>query len=135
MTDLRTAAQMALDALEWNLSTDLNNIPACTKWISTANKTMKAIRAALAQGEQKPVGWISKNNVVYPLEAKDEVHPVNELRPLYTAPPQREWQGLTDDEIWNADEIMAANSECGASFETLRELVHAISDKLKEKNI
>ena len=54
--------------------------------------------------------------------------------PLYAAPPQREWQGLTDDEIWDADEIMAANSECGASFETLRELVHAISDKLKEKN-
>ena len=131
----KEAMQMALDALEWNLSTDLNNIPACTKWISTANKTMKAIRAALAQGEQEPVGWISKNNVVYPLEAKDEVHPVNELRPLYTTPPPRPWQGLTDDEIWNADEIMAANSECGASFETLRELVHAISDKLKEKNI
>lgn len=51
-----------------------------------------------------------------------------------TAPPQSKWQGLTDEEIWNADEIMAANSECGASFETLRELVHAISDKLKEKN-
>lgn len=50
------------------------------------------------------------------------------------APSHCEWQGLTDDEIWDADEIMAANSECGASFETLRELVHAISDKLKEKN-
>ena len=53
--------------------------------------------------------------------------------PLYTT-PQREWVGLTDDEIWKDDGIMAANSGYGATFETLRELARAIEAKLKEKN-
>ena len=45
--------------------------------------------------------------------------------PLYTAPPQREWQGLTDEEIdtWNI-----------VGHESLREFVRAIEAKLKEKN-
>ena len=41
----------------------------------------------LAQPEQEPVAWISKHGVVYPLDAKDEVHPINDLQPLYTTPP------------------------------------------------
>ena len=53
---------------------------------------------------------------------------------LYTAPPKKEWVGLTDNEIWKDDGIMAANSGYGATFETLRELVRAIEVKLKDKN-
>ena len=47
------------------------------------------------------------------------------ITPLYTAPPQREWQGLTDEEIdtWNI-----------VGHESLREFVRAIEAKLKEKN-
>ena len=48
--------------------------------------------------------------------------------------PQRKWVGLTDEDIWNSDSIMAANSGYGATFETLRELSRAIEAKLKEKN-
>lgn len=48
--------------------------------------------------------------------------------------PKREWVGLTDDEIWKDDGIMAANSGYGATFKTLRELARAIEAKLKEKN-
>ena len=56
------------------------------------------INFAVEQAEmQEPVAWISKHGVVYPLDAKDEVHPINELQPLYTAPPQR--QPLTEEEI------------------------------------
>ena len=45
--------------------------------------------------------------------------------PLYTSPPKREWQGLTDEEIdtWNI-----------VGHESLREFVRAIEAKLKEKN-
>lgn len=50
------------------------------------------------------------------------------------APPKKEWVGLTDDEIWKDDGIMAANSGYGANFETLRELARAIETKLKDKN-
>jgi hypothetical protein len=46
----------------------------------------------------------------------------------------RKWVGLTDEEIWKDDGIMAANSGYGANFETLRELARAIEAKLKEKN-
>jgi hypothetical protein len=41
-----------------------------------------------------------------------------------TTPLQR--KPLTDEEIWNSDSIMEANSGYGASFETLREIVRAI---------
>lgn len=82
-----------------------------------------------ADKKQEPVGEVDKDGMAVIWTNK----PMNNAK-LYTTPLKRPWQGLTDDEIWNADEIMAANSECGASFETLRELVHAISDKLKEKN-
>ena len=30
--NLRDAAQMALEALDWNYNTDLDNIPACEQW-------------------------------------------------------------------------------------------------------
>ena len=44
---------------------------------------------------------------------------------LYTAPPKREWVGLTYEEIdtWNI-----------VGYESLREFVRAIEAKLKEKN-
>jgi len=38
-------------------------------------------------------------------------------------PQQR--KPLTDEQIWKNDEIMAANSGYGATFETLREVVRA----------
>ena len=93
----RAELQAALDALQecrQKIAYLLGNIewyePA--QAIDFADISIKAISARLAQQEEtpKPVGWISKNNVVYPLEAKDEVHPVNELRPLYTTPPKQE---------------------------------------------
>lgn len=53
--------------------------------------------------------------------------------PVYTT-AKREWVGLTDEDIWNSDAIMSANSGYGANFETLRELYRAIEATLKEKN-
>lgn len=47
------------------------------------------------------------------------------VRPLYTAPPQREWQGLTDEE---AEHIYAEYWNDVAMF------IEAIEAKLKEKN-
>ena len=46
-------------------------------------------------------------------------------RPLYTAPPQREWQGLTDEEA----EILI-----DAHWEDLLMLIELIEAKLKQKN-
>jgi len=49
--------------------------------------------------------------------------------PLYTAPPQREWVGLTDDEY----ELMAEKRVTNYFFNTL-DYAHDIEAKLKEKN-
>jgi hypothetical protein len=60
-------------------------------------------------------------------------------RPLYTAPPQREWVGLTDEEvkkIYTATEIKVDENwrtgDKSMMFPTT--LYEAIEAKLKEKN-
>jgi len=82
-----------------------------------------------AQLEPEPVAWmsgnvISKNNIIGGT-------------PLYNAPPQREWQGLTDEEVHEAF--------CHVEYETFNdwkqnpeswclEFFRHIEAKLKEKN-
>jgi hypothetical protein len=51
-------------------------------------------------------------------------------KPLYTAPPQREWQGLTDDEI---KEIVGPWGSLPVDGYT-RKLFDQIEAKLREKN-
>jgi hypothetical protein len=53
MSDLRKAAEIALEALEWNYGTDLENIENCTAWLDKMNATIPALRQALAQPKQK----------------------------------------------------------------------------------
>jgi hypothetical protein len=51
---------------------------------------------------------------------------------LYTAPPQREWVGLTDEEVelyWDWEDW-----QTGAGRSTIFEMVRDIEAKLKEKN-
>jgi hypothetical protein len=52
------------------------------------------------------------------------------FEPLYTAPPQREWQGLTDEEIME----MLDYGQYGNVPQYARNFVDAIEAKLKEKN-
>ena len=91
------------------------------------------LRARLAQPEPEPVAWMRKNE-----DCADCItwHRTEENTiPLYTAPSQREWQGLTHEEI--AEESGAAKAQnhmvltlaegffCGARW---------AESKLKEKN-
>jgi hypothetical protein len=62
--------------------------------------------------EQEPVAWMMLEN---------------KLVPIYIAPPQREWQGLTDEEL---KEIYRQD---GLIFKPLK-FYRAIEAKLKEKN-
>jgi hypothetical protein len=41
--------------------------------------------------------WINPETSLY--EVDRCTHPINEVFPVYTAPPRKEWVGLTDDEI------------------------------------
>ena len=96
MSDLRKAAEMALEALEWNYGTDLENIENCMAWLDKMNATIPALRQALAQPKQEPVAWVY-NGILHEFDPSEFA--TSEVTPLYTAPPKREWVGLTDEEL------------------------------------
>ena len=83
-------------------------------------------RASVKQPEQEPVAWADK----YDIERDghdfwvSRQQPAKNGVPLYTAPPQREWQGLTDEEI---EKLYLGSFDEG-------QFAHAIEAKLKEKN-
>ena len=115
MTDLRKAAEMALEVLE-----ELQFINAS---FLKCDKAAEALRQALLQPEQEPVAcigttgelmWLNKPKVIY-----------NKPQPLYAAPPKREWVGLTDEEV----ESWRGNYDFFDSA-----LVREVEAKLKEKN-
>ena len=114
MTDLRTAATQALEALEgggdsWRL----------------VGPAIDALRAALEQPEQEPVAWWNPQYGTDSYAFSDEKS--DEWRvPLFTPPPRREWRGLTEEEMINIQD------RCGVTI--LRDEFIAIEAKLKELN-
>ncbi len=135
-------AQQVLDALKSAID-DYNNYQdtdADKAW--EASEILRA-RIAEPEKEQEPVAWRTFDGEGgydyrdYELNEDyghwwEERHPnhKNWVDPLYTAPPQREWQGLTDEEVqylWKRttpDDLMSG----GFDF------ADAIEAKLKEKN-
>ena len=153
--NLIEAAQMALDYLD---------APSSKVWAAgTQYKIIQALRAALAQPEQEiesdrphveddgcptekavlqrfwrehqkqePVAQVDYNergNIswLFGPQLPDKTF-------LYTAPPQREWQGLTDEEVrdlWSWS--MTAEAERTANTQQ-HAFARAIEAKLKEKN-
>ena len=95
------------------------------RFIMLANEIREALRARLAQPEQEPVACVQdldevkRKHLVYEkgMDWKD---------PLYTAPPQREWEGLTQDE-----RMSIINKLAGQDWVYV---IDAIEAKLKEKN-
>ncbi len=78
--------------------------------------------------EGNPFGieqWLQKYGY-FPPDAKRKQ--VREVRPLYTAPPQREWQSLTDKEA------MSCWQEHINTYLGPVDFARAIEAKLKEKN-
>ena len=63
------------------------------------NEYGKPCSKALAQPEQEPVAWMQDSIELYANDRPTEIYKI----PLYTAPPKREWVGLTDNDIWAAD--------------------------------
>lgn len=117
MTDLREAAQQALEALD------------AYSW-EQVDAARVALRAALEQPEQEPValpccGYADASAIKWnPLNGVVQCHNCGQT---YTHPPRREWQGLTDEEI---DDLYFDQF----SMSELRGFARAIEAKLKEKN-
>ena len=122
ITLTREEAQQVLDALED--AADHIGCPDDDDAIGVARRTL---RTRLAQPEPEPVAWQGvhdQTDLYYrkPLQAN--------CTPLYTAPPPREWQGLTDEEI---DELAEANLDFNWK-DGVEDFARAVEAKLKEKN-
>jgi hypothetical protein len=100
-----------------------------------AVRQAKDILTAAIEQAEKPVAWADK----YDIERDGHDFYVNRQRPakngvpLYTAPPQREWQGLTDEDIYS---IIESNvpPKLTSLFEMAEWVAKAVEAKLKEKN-
>ena len=75
-----------------------------------------------AKGEQEPVAWVYRGNF-HPFDPSDWAEGET-ATPLYTAPPKREWVGLTEEDAKELYEYSA----------TEWQFAQAIEAKLKEKN-
>ena len=82
--------------------------------------------------EQEPVAWMDKDGDVLSASVIDG----NGLRniPLYTAPPQRTWVGLTDDEISDLWSWSITREAERTATTQQHAFARAIEAKLKEKN-
>jgi hypothetical protein len=95
MTDLRKAAEQALEVLEttWGDGSE----DALKEWKEAA----KALHQALAEpansttGFVEPVAWIEKDKDYLAVSAD----PFENAIPVYTAPPKREWVGLSEKQF------------------------------------
>ena len=128
MTDLRQAAQQALEALEgWE---------HCDKWVwpvsaleqSKRNTTesLAALRTALEQ-QAEPSQWRDMVVVSLVREGIDK-HKARELADHFATPPQRPWVGLTPEEILD---LFDRNNVYGSKW---IEFARTVEAKLKEKN-
>jgi len=77
------------------------------------------------QPEQEPVAWTVQGLITDFSRDFSAYQTKTYTVPLYPAPPQREWQGLTDEEI---EQIVDQH------WEDLLMFAEAIEAKLKEKN-
>jgi len=127
----REAMQMALGALE-----DANDVARME--FSDENyysEAINALRQAL-ETEQEPVAWMCSDfNLMHRGYSRFSPTRQGEWNiPVYTAPPKREWVGLTDEEIQDlgylSEKFDASNSEWFDRWGFAR----AIEAKLKEKN-
>jgi hypothetical protein len=106
ITLTREEAQQVLDALE-----EAQSYTSCETWSPSMTEGLRkqeeTLRARLAQPEPKPSAWAVQEgvNLHDVFLFKDEADEMCYLKgdhakaiPLYIAPPQREWQSLTDEE-------------------------------------
>jgi hypothetical protein len=132
MTDLRKAAEMALEAFRL-FDKALQDPHSDDGWkcLHISNGAAEALRQALAQPEQELVGWADR----FEFDKKGHDFWCNRQKPakggipLYTAPPKREWVGLTDEEI--KSERHKLDPTAGWTYD---HFARAIETKSKEKN-
>jgi hypothetical protein len=86
---------------------------------------------------QKPVAWMSSDRAWMWSDYSKAIAavaniPTLTLIPLYAAPPQRPWQGLTTEEIMEIIGVKSSDSDWNVVG--VQKWIHAIEAKLKGKN-
>ena len=131
--------KQALDALETEVSIDWTNNDEFNASAEKMHDAITSLQQAIAKLEsQEPVAWSCWQSCLNDdgTQTSPWVHRLSKFKPhesiinkdivpLYTHPPQRTWQGLTDDEhcdIWYKESL------------DWMEYGKAIEAKLKEKN-
>ena len=133
------ALKLALEALETELCIDWTNNDEFNASAEMMHEAIAAIKEALAQPAQEPVAWgVFEGNLHDMFFSRKEAEYMAylkgspaEVRPLYTAPQQRPWVGLTDEGIQDCYKA-AYKVVQGRRLEVT--FARAIEAKLKEKN-
>jgi hypothetical protein len=132
MSDLRAAAQQALEALNWYAE--------CAMVSDKAADAASALRAALEQ----PVAWLRREELadlqtcnyrrlgadsprIWAPHQADTPTPEEGLVPVYTHPPRREWRSLSEEEIYPLYSEPSSDAE-------MVEFARAIEAALRSKN-
>ena len=120
----REIMQQALDALKYHTEQ--------TYPFHQTNVAIELLKKELAKPEQEPVAWMVRDQVDgcrYPSALKNPAGSINgESQPLYTAPPRKEWVGLTDEDTAN----ICMQSDINNWHD--EQVIDATEAKLKEKN-
>ena len=146
MSELRQALELAIKALGNSTprpregDDDYAEQGFCEHFavLSVLQDELTKLKASLPD----PVAWMDREGDIYRMPEIKNWAPPHTL--LYTAPPQREWQGLTDEEIedeWEritGHSIFGGNKADGRAMylapDEVTEFTRAIEAKLKEKN-
>ncbi len=115
-------AQQVLDALEqldgWDTATQGDIV-------FDPSDEIQILRARLSAPEPEPVAWTVSGLITDFSRDFSAYKTKTYTQALYTYPPQREWQGLTDEEV---------NKIMWPSPATAYDLARAIEAKLRERN-
>ena len=91
----------------------------------------QTVQKSLTVAEQEPVACIGTNGKLMWLKKPSTIY--SKPRPLYAAPPRREWVGLTDEDKTEIKKLVTYDQ-----FETAGEYANrvqaATESKLKKKN-
>jgi hypothetical protein len=118
MTDLRQAAQQALEALEWHYRQGHSDTLGGLR-LKIDEKAIRTLKAALTQPEQEPVAWMYPSDLEKFQRAETFAQafsikvgcPDEVSVPLYTTPPAAQWDkpSASFDEWWDSDVMPSAN--------------------------
>ena len=105
--------------------------PAQEPWCMKMNRCTTKCEDCPDEPAQEPVAWLDEEKKIiywHNTHETDDYHGFKRSTPLYTAPQQRPWVGLTDEDQFNLVHAMNKNDWHAI------QMMDAIEAKLKEKN-